>query len=528
MAAQICTQKIIPDELQALADTLSIQENPLNGHQITVGRAIQGGGDPASLALPIGSLWQNGRALRVKLLNGSDKIKAKIRQYANLWTLYANITFDFVDSGDAEIRVNVDASNGSWSYVGTGNLSIPQDQPTMNYGWLTDNTTEQEFSRVIVHEFGHALGCIHEHQSPDAGIPWNKEAVYKYYEPWERATVDNNIFRLYSRDSTQFSDFDTGSIMLYAIPKELTTNGFSVEWNTQLSDGDKAFIAITYPGRDRDVSTFNTIEVRPWDKPAHQTSSSQSFSRKFNTPPSMAVGLNWLDVANKANLRAKAYVDDVKVDSAVVHIDSWADTTLYSAGCTWFRAAADDPEIQIGQYSTLDDHPWNRPQAKTCSQIKFKSAYAGTPKVVVWLNQLDTSNGANCRVKATATNVSNSGFTINLDSWADTVLYTATASWIAFPADKPGITGGSYSTNDVRPWNQPQLLNSGRVEFPAGKFQRTPKVLIALDSLDVDRNSNLRVKVAADSVSGDGMNWHIDGWADTVLYSAGASYLAFT
>lgn len=51
----------------------------------------------------------------------------------------------------------------------------------MNFGWFTNYTSDTEFSRTIIYEFGHALGLHHEHQSPTANIQWNKEKVYEYY-----------------------------------------------------------------------------------------------------------------------------------------------------------------------------------------------------------------------------------------------------------------------------------------------------------------------------------------------------------
>jgi hypothetical protein len=40
--------------------------------------------------------------------------------------------------------------------------------------------------------------------------------------------------------------FDPLSIMLYPIPAEHTKNGFTVGWNTQLSEQDKQLIAENY------------------------------------------------------------------------------------------------------------------------------------------------------------------------------------------------------------------------------------------------------------------------------------------
>ena len=121
----------------------------------------------------------------------------------------------------------------------------------MNFGWFNDSTSDTEFSRTVIHEFGHALGMIHEHQHPLAAIPWDKPKVYAYYAGapnyWTQAQVDNNLFAKYSTSQTQYSAYDTQSIMHYSISSTLTTNGFSVGSNTVLSPTDKQFIAAVYP-----------------------------------------------------------------------------------------------------------------------------------------------------------------------------------------------------------------------------------------------------------------------------------------
>lgn len=120
---KICTQKQLPAELQDQADAFAIQENPLNAHHHnTTSDQVR-----PLLVLPTSSMWANGRTLRVKILNGSPKIQQKIRDFASEWTWYGNLNLDFVSSGDAEIRVNNDASGASWSYVGTDNTLISQD-----------------------------------------------------------------------------------------------------------------------------------------------------------------------------------------------------------------------------------------------------------------------------------------------------------------------------------------------------------------------------------------------------------------
>jgi len=121
----------------------------------------------------------------------------------------------------------------------------------MNYGWLTPDSADSEVSRVVLHEFGHALGCIHEHQNPAGGIKWNKEVVYAYYAGppnfWSKEDVDRNLFETYNEDLTVHTYLDAASIMMYPIDRHFTLDGFEVGLNTELSRADKDFIRQVYP-----------------------------------------------------------------------------------------------------------------------------------------------------------------------------------------------------------------------------------------------------------------------------------------
>ena len=265
-----CIDVAVPDELLLEAMRRAIAENPNNAPAINPRLLPQGVKPDVSsvfLAAITGKLWQPGRVLRVRFLDGDPKVQERIPPFAHQWSDYANITFQFVVDPDAEIRISF-RNQGSWSYLGTDALVIPKSQPTMNFGWLTAATANDEYLRLVTHEFGHALGCIHEHQNPATNIPWDREAVYRYYQGppnyWSREQVDINLFTRYEADITQFSDFDRQSIMLYPIPNEFTLGDFEIGWNQTLSELDKQFIGTIYPANRKATSVLE-VDAPPLD-----------------------------------------------------------------------------------------------------------------------------------------------------------------------------------------------------------------------------------------------------------------------
>jgi hypothetical protein len=164
-----------------------------------------------------------------------------------------NLKFVFVpdNSPTALIRIDFDPDKGSWSLLGT-DCKYNKDSPTMNFGWFDVGT--------VLHEFGHALGMIHEHQNPrNSKIKWDREKVYawaKDTQGWSKEDTDNNILNAYDIDHINGSDFDPLSVMLYFFPGSLTTDNNGTQQNLRFSGTDVLWISKMYP-TDNGISPDN-------------------------------------------------------------------------------------------------------------------------------------------------------------------------------------------------------------------------------------------------------------------------------
>jgi serralysin len=197
--------------------------------------------------------WQLGTVVRARFVEGDAELRERVQAVAQEWTgpQMANATLQFTNSDDADIRIGFQQGQGSWSYIGTACQEIGVSELTMNYGWLTSDSPDHEVRSVVLHEFGHALGLIHEHQNPQRPISWNRAAVIADLSGppnnWDLETIENNMFKRYEPGEVTGTDTDPLSIMMYPIPRSWTTDGFSAGFNGELSETDKALIKKCYP-----------------------------------------------------------------------------------------------------------------------------------------------------------------------------------------------------------------------------------------------------------------------------------------
>jgi hypothetical protein len=219
---------------------------------------------PQRLAMERAKLWDRSRTLRWTFIQtppttrSGENLGRIIEDSFEEWRSYLGMRIEKVQpSQTADIKVGFRFS-GFWSLVGTDATvnSLLSQYGGQSLNIQTTVAGQQNFRAVALHEIGHALGAIHEHQSPNAKIPWSLNALRQYYggppNNWSDSQIRYQIVNKYSVTQVNASEFDPRSIMLYPVFAKLLDQSipnfqsFVTGWNTALSARDISFMQAQY------------------------------------------------------------------------------------------------------------------------------------------------------------------------------------------------------------------------------------------------------------------------------------------
>ena len=315
-----------PERLQARIE--------LRQRALSTIRPPAGGFSPRSI-INLTKHWRVGQTVTVAFRGGDTRLHRDIATAVTEWTQFANLTFDFginpatgsyrswskSDTNfTADIRVSFDQT-GYYSHVGNDSINRDVARPgeeSLNLEGF-DQQLPDDWKAVALHEFGHAIGFEHEHQSPiapcdfryndDPGYVQTRDSFGQFIKDpqgrrpglytflggppnnWPRAVVDFNLNQLPDSRAYDVGPFDKDSIMKYFFPDWMFVAGtnsacYTGAENLVLSDGDKQGAAKVYPRAPEGIASASTKRTQALEAaakiPGLPATAQQHFQEELN------------------------------------------------------------------------------------------------------------------------------------------------------------------------------------------------------------------------------------------------------
>lgn len=201
-------------------------------------------------------LWDNGKTLYIKFLNGSSVLQEKTKIIAKQWEQYANMHFQFVEEGSSNIRIKFTDNGYIYSAIGTLENIYSQNEATM----LLDTNDFKNLQGNVLHLFGHVLGLQDEVYVSQNKISWNMEKIDNFFNTSKPVIEKQSFINKYTSNFANAIKYDELSIMLAPIPNIYATNKRVAAWNKVLSEADKKAIGALYP---KERINYDSLKGKP-------------------------------------------------------------------------------------------------------------------------------------------------------------------------------------------------------------------------------------------------------------------------
>jgi len=255
------------------------------------------------------------------------------------------------------------------------------------------------------------------------------------------------------------------------------------------------------------------------NSPVRNTAVNVAFPEAFSTRPRIVLGICGFDCNKSNNTRIRVTAQNITCNGFQILGESWADSTTWLTNVTWIATIS--PKVATG---SVRAGSWpSDPVRSFRRNVNFPSRFDRVPDIWLALSAMDCGSGKNTRINATAENITQAGFTLLIESWADSVTWQVDVDWLASIDDKLRCGSkpvGSWPNSAIRP-STPR--SSSALSLPTSRTVIASST--AFSGLDVDCAANTRIQTKLGIDRSNNCQVVAETWADSTVWMTNINYI---
>ncbi|KPM42480.1 hypothetical protein AK830_g4057 [Neonectria ditissima] len=242
------------------------------------------------------------------------------------------------------------------------------------------------------------------------------------------------------------------------------------------------------------------------------------FDETLPSPPIILHGLRRIDILQPLGPIVASSVSNVSKNGFELELRSW-NVNAYNLEANWLTLPDNNVQFQHGEVDSTEISDRVATQ-NAVFRIHFSKPYKTQPKVICWFTTINQPHGWRS-LRCDATDITPTGCTIKIQTWAGRKFDGAKVMWLAWDAESDGKTVRGAAGSYFKTGSQP-----AEGLWYGGPFSRQPEVFTAISYIDFpDNGINFRAVAEIQSATKERLKWHGGTWGDTVMDTLGTAWV---